>query len=74
LKIVGILSWVVPGMDVSYSADDHVLVRYEGLSDLRDRTGENLRASITFRAQDRSASDAQAFAAAAQTALAPCRG
>jgi hypothetical protein len=73
LEVAGLLRWVAPSIDVSYTTDDHALVRYEGLSGLRDQKGENLRTTITFRAADRRRADAGAFTAAAQAALAPCR-
>ena len=44
LKLQGILGWVAPRIDVSYSVAEHLLVRYEGLADLRDKNDENLRA------------------------------
>jgi hypothetical protein len=74
LKVAGLLGWVAPSIDVSYRADDHILLRYEGVSDLRDRSGENLRAAITFDPTDRRVSNAAEFAAAARAPLAPCRG
>jgi hypothetical protein len=73
LEVAGFLKWVAPRIDVSYSAEDHVLVRYEGLSGLRDQKGENLRATIVFRATDRRGSDAAAFTAAQYAPIAPCR-
>lgn len=74
LEVAGFLKWVAPRIDVSYSANDHALVRYVGWSGLRDQKGENLRATITFRAADRRSSDAAAFAAALRAPIAPCRG
>jgi hypothetical protein len=74
LQIAGVLKWLGPSIEVSYSADDRVLVRYKGLSDLRDRTGENLHTTITFRPEDRRSVDAAAFAASMQAAIAPCPG
>jgi hypothetical protein len=74
LEVAGFLKWIAPTIEVSYSADDHGLVRYEGLSSLRDPKGENLRATITFRAADRRRTDSAAFTAAMQAAIAPCRG
>jgi hypothetical protein len=73
LEVAGLLRWVAPSIDVSYRAADHALVRYEGLSGLRDRKGENLRTTITFRAADRRRADAGAFMAAMHTAIAPCK-
>jgi hypothetical protein len=72
LNVRGILGWIAPSIDVSYSEPEHVLLRYEGMSDLRDASGENLRADITFRLRDRKSSDAGAAAAAVQTQLRAC--
>jgi hypothetical protein len=69
----GILGWVAPSIDVSYSEREHVLLRYAGMSDLRDKSGENLRADITFRLHDRKPSDAGAAAAALRAPLLACR-
>jgi hypothetical protein len=73
LEAAGLLKWLAPSIDVSYSVDDRELVRYEGLSGLRDPKGENLRAVITFHSVDRHGADVEAFAAALQAPLAPCR-
>jgi hypothetical protein len=72
LKVQGVVGWIAPSIDVSYSDDEHVLVRYEGMSDLRDGSGENLRADIMFRLRDRKSSDAGAAAAAMQVQLRAC--
>ncbi|MEP6885784.1 MAG: hypothetical protein ABJC66_13640 [Gammaproteobacteria bacterium] len=72
LKLVGILGWVLPAIDVYYGADDHVLRRYDGPSDLRDAAGNNYRAQILFHEADRAVSDAQLFAEARRARLAPC--
>ena len=73
LKLQGIVGWIAPSIDVSYSQRDHVLLRYQGLADLRDKQGENLRADITFRLSDRKPSDANAAAAAMRAPLVACR-
>jgi hypothetical protein len=73
LEIAGLLKWIAPSINVSYSATDHALVRYEGLSGLRDQRGENLQTTITFRAQDRRPVDAAAFAAAMQARSRPAK-
>jgi hypothetical protein len=73
LKVQGIVGWIAPSIDVSYSENDHVLVRYQGMSDLRDKAGENLRADIRFRPRDRKPSDAGAAAAAKSAPLVACR-
>jgi hypothetical protein len=73
LKLAHMLGWVVPGIDVYYSATDHVLMRYVGLSDLRDVGGDNLRADIEFPPADRKASSAHQVDDALRAPLAPCR-
>jgi hypothetical protein len=73
LKVQGLVGWIAPSIDVSYSENEHVLLRYEGMSDLRDKAGENLRADIRFRPRDRKPSDAGAAAAAMNAALVACR-
>jgi hypothetical protein len=73
LKLTGVLGMVVPGIEVAYDTAQHVLLRFEGISDLRDAAGDNLQASIVFRPGDRRPASAQAFAAAEQANIAPCR-
>lgn len=73
LKVQGVIGWIAPIIDVSYSENEHILVRYEGMSDLRDKAGENLRADITFRPRDRKPTDAVAAASAVNAPLVACR-
>ena len=73
LKLQGIAGWIAPSIDVSYSERDHVLVRYEGMSNLRDNGGENFRVDITFRLRDRKPSDPAAVASALHASLRACR-
>jgi hypothetical protein len=73
LKLTGVLGWVLPGIDVTYSADDRVLMRYEGLSDLRDAAGDNFRASILFHSIDRRPVTEQESVTARQAALGRCK-
>jgi len=73
LKLSGVLGEVLPGIDVSYGAVDHVLVRYDGVSDLRDASGDNFQAQIDFPPGDRAPSDAGANAAARNEPLGACR-
>ena len=72
LQLAGPLSWLLPSIDVFYGASDHLLKRYDGLSDLRDAAGGNIRAQIMFPAHDRQPGDAATLAAARQARLAPC--
>jgi hypothetical protein len=73
LKLAGFWGWVLPGIDVAYAAGDHTLMRYDGLSDLRDASGDNLQAQITFPPSERRAGNAALMAEARQAQLAPCR-
>jgi hypothetical protein len=73
LKLAGFWGWVLPGIDVAYGADDHILMRYDGLSDLRDASGDNFQTQINFPPNERSAASAAMMAEARQAKLAPCR-
>jgi hypothetical protein len=73
LRLTGALSWIVKPIDVTYGSANRELLRYDGVSDLRDASGKNLEALINFDARDRTESDAQSLSAAEQAALAPCR-
>jgi hypothetical protein len=73
LKIDGALGLMAPSIDVSYSAADHVLLRYDGVSDLRNAAGQNYQALISFRPEDRGEGAPRAVAAARAAPLAACR-
>lgn len=73
LKLDGVVGWVLPSIDVSYSSDEHVLMRYTGLSDLRDSHGDNYRAEIVFRNADRAPATAADARAARAVPLGRCR-
>jgi len=73
LKLSGILGDVLPSIDVAYDAADHVLVRYEGLSDLRDAAGANFQAQIDFPPGERAPVDAAAMAAGREAPLGACK-
>ncbi len=73
LKLAGFWGWILPGIDVSYGADDHTLMRYDGLSDLRDASGDNFQTQISFPANERAPGSAALMAEARQAQLAPCR-
>jgi hypothetical protein len=72
MKLSGILGLLFSGIDVAYGASDHLLVHYDGLSDVRDPAGANLQANIVFHAGERRPSSPQAVAAAEAATLAPC--
>jgi len=73
LKLSGMLGWVAPSIDVYYSSSDHTLIRYVGLSDLRDASHDNFNAKIDFPPEERKPGDEQSMRAALQTRLTACR-
>lgn len=73
LRLSGILGWVAPTIDVYYSSTDRTLIRYVGLTDLRDASSDNLQARIDFQPGDRRNDDEQDMSSARQARLAPCR-
>ena len=73
LKLAGLLGAVVPSIDVYYSTGDHQLVRYAGVSDLRDASNNNFDAEINFPPAGRKAATQAAMEHALHAALAPCR-
>ena len=73
LKLSGVVGWVAPSIDVYYGAADRTLVRYVGLSDLRDGSHANFHAEIEFRPGDRRPDDAETMISARTARLAPCR-
>ena len=48
LALGGLLGLIVSGIDVAYAADDRVLMRFEGLTNVRDPEGDNYVARIDF--------------------------
>jgi len=72
LKLTGLLGFFLPGIDVTYDRAQQVLVRFDGISDVRDASGDNLQANIVFHLRDRRPSTAQTFATAEQASIAPC--
>jgi hypothetical protein len=73
LKLSGIWGWLLSGIDVSYGTADQVLMRYDGLSDLRDAANDNYAVIVNFHPRDRAPGSAAAMAAARAARLAPCR-
>ena len=53
LNLSGVLGWFLPYIEVSYRKADQVLLRYEGLTNIRDAAGENLVARIDFPEAER---------------------
>ena len=74
LNLAGILGWILPGIDVYYDAREQVLMRYVGLSDLRDAAGDsNLKVDVSFHPGDRSPADLQDLERAKRARLKPCK-
>jgi hypothetical protein len=48
LSLAGPLGWFLPDIDVSYRKRDRRLMRYRGLTNIRDSRGELLKAQIDF--------------------------
>jgi hypothetical protein len=73
LKLDGWLGWLVPAIDVSYGQQSRRLLRFEGLSNLRDDAGDQpVVARIDFAEPARIASERQ-WQAALQTPLSACQ-
>ena len=53
LALGGLLGLVVSGIDVSYDADNRMLMRFSGLTNVRDPDGENYVARIDFPPDER---------------------
>jgi hypothetical protein len=61
------------GRYLSYSVDDLTLMRYEGLSDLRNAAGDNFQTAITLRSGDVKPADDRLNSSARQASLAACK-
>lgn len=53
LNLSGVLGWFLPYIEVSYRKSDRVLMRYKGLTNIRDSKGDNIVAQIDFPARER---------------------
>jgi hypothetical protein len=70
LKLSGILGWIISGLDISYAKKDRVLMRFSGLSNVRDTAGENYKVRIEFpRAAIKSDANSAAFNSAKSVTL-----
>jgi len=54
LSVAGPLGWLLSDIDVSYRKRDRQLMRYRGITNIRDASGEMLQAQIDFPSADRS--------------------
>lgn len=50
LSLSGVLGWFLDGIDVWYADDDRSLLRFDGLSNVRNAEGDNYTARIVFPA------------------------
>ncbi|HXN10474.1 MAG TPA: hypothetical protein VN859_04475 [Steroidobacteraceae bacterium] len=73
LRLSGFWGWFLRGIDVYYSSAAHVLVHYDGLSDLRDPAGDPFKAEIDFPGAARGPASEQDLLAAREAPLHPCR-
>jgi hypothetical protein len=53
LNLSGFLGWFLPYIEVSYRKADQVLVRFKGLTNVRDANGDNVTALIDFPSAER---------------------
>jgi hypothetical protein len=54
LSLASPLGWFLPDIDVTYRRSDRRLMRYRGVTNIRDGTGEVISAQIDFADADRS--------------------
>ena len=54
MSVASPLGWFLPDIDVSYRKGDRRLLRYRGITDLRDDAGDMISAQIDFADADRS--------------------
>lgn len=72
LSLAGPLGWFLPDIDVSYRRDDRRLLRYRGMTNLRDDAGEMISAQIDFSDAERSTAAVDLDALRAQPLIRSC--
>jgi hypothetical protein len=72
LSVAGALGWFLPDIDVSYRRGDRRLLRYRGITNLRDSAGEMISAQIDFADADRSTAAVDLVALRAQPLSRTC--
>ncbi len=73
LRLSNIWGWFLPSIDAYYSTTDHLLVHYDGLSDLQDMAGNNYKVEISYKPANRHPSDDRALQASLAAPLSACR-
>lgn len=53
LNLSGVIGWFLPWIEVTYRKSDRVLLRYVGLTNIRDASGSNLTARVELPARER---------------------
>ena len=72
LNLAGIFGWFLPYIEVSYRKSDRVLLRYRGITNIRDNAGANVTAQIDFPMRERTASAADLSALRGQALVKRC--
>jgi hypothetical protein len=72
LSVAGPLGWLLPDIDVSYRRHDRRLLRYRGITNLRDGAGDMISAQIDFSDSDRTDSAVDLEALRAQPLASSC--
>ena len=72
LNLAGIFGWFLPYIEVSYRKSDRVLLRYRGITNIRDNTGANVTAQIDFPLRERTVSAADLGALRGQALVKRC--
>lgn len=73
LSLAGALGWFLPDIDVSYRKRDRRLMRYRGLTNIRDARGQLLKAQIDFPEAVQASSAESLASLMAQPLTADCR-
>ena len=74
LSVAGPLGWFLSDIDVSYRKRDRRLMRYRGITNMRDVSGSMLEAQIDFPDADRSDASVDLPALRALPLVSSCRG
>ena len=61
VALSGLLGLIAPEIDVTYASSDHVLRRFEGISNIRDESGRQVRTVIDFPRGERRRVSAQVW-------------